>query len=142
MQAATIGQTDRVHYTGTLEDGSTFDSSKDRAPLEFTVGGGQVIGCFDQAVAGMAPGDTKTVTVAAADAYGPHRPELVQDMPRDAIPPEVDLTPGNRLAAKDQAGNEHVLTVVEADDETAKLDANHPLAGEDLTFEIELVEVL
>jgi peptidylprolyl isomerase len=142
MQAATIGQTVRVHYTGTLEDGSTFDSSKDRAPLEFTVGGGEVIGGFDQAVAGMAPGDTKKVTVAAADAYGPHRPELVQDMPRDAIPPEVDLTPGNRLAAKDQAGNELVLTVVEADDETAKLDANHPLAGEDLTFEIELVEVL
>jgi peptidylprolyl isomerase len=141
MQAA-IGQTVRVHYTGTLDDGRTFDSSRQREPLEFTVGGGQVIGGFDQAVTGMTPGDTKTVTIAAADAYGPHRPELVQDMPRSAIPPEVDLTPGNRLAAKDQAGNELVLTVVEADAEKAKLDANHPLAGEDLTFEIELVEVL
>ena len=141
MQAAN-GQTVRVHYTGTLDDGSTFDSSKDRAPLEFTVGGGQVIGGFDEAVAGMAPGETKTVTIAAAAAYGEHRPELVQELPRSAIPPEVDLTPGNRLAAKDQAGNELVLTVLEADAENAKLDANHPLAGEDLTFEIELVEVL
>ncbi len=139
---ATNGQTVRVHYTGTLEDGSTFDSSKGRAPLEFTVGNGQVIGGFDEAVAGMAVGDTKTVTIAADAAYGPHRPELVQEMPRDAIPPEIDLTPGNRLAAKDQAGNELVLTVVEADAESARLDANHPLAGEDLTFEIELVEVL
>jgi peptidylprolyl isomerase len=139
---ATSGQTVRVHYTGTLEDGSTFDSSKGRDPLEFTVGGGQVIGGFDQAVAGMAPGDTKTVTIAADAAYGPHRPELVQELPRAAIPAEVDLAPGNRLAAKDQAGNELVLTVVDANDETATLDANHPLAGEDLTFEIELVEVL
>ncbi len=141
MQAEN-GQTVRVHYTGTLEDGSTFDSSRDRDPLEFTVGGGQVIGGFDDAVTGMAPGDTKTVTIAAADAYGPHRAELVQELPRSAIPPQVDLTPGARLTAKDQAGNELVLTVVEADAETARLDANHPLAGEDLTFEIELVEVL
>jgi FKBP-type peptidyl-prolyl cis-trans isomerase 2 len=141
MQAEN-GQTVRVHYTGTLEDGSTFDSSRDRDPLEFTVGGGQVIGGFDSAVTGMAPGDTKTVTIPAANAYGPHREELVQELPRSAIPPQVDLTPGVRLAAKDQAGNEMVLTVVEADDATAKLDANHPLAGEDLTFEIELVEVL
>jgi len=141
MQAAN-GQTVRVHYTGTLDDGSTFDSSKDRAPLEFTVGGGQVIGGFDQAVAGMAPGDSKTVTVPADEAYGPHRPELVQELPRSSIPPEIDLTPGARLAARDQAGNELTLTVVEADTETARLDANHPLAGEDLTFEIELVEVL
>lgn len=141
MQAEN-GQTVRVHYTGTLEDGSTFDSSRDRDPLEFTVGGGQVIGGFDSAVTGMAPGDTRTVTIPAADAYGPHREELVQELPRSAIPPQVDLTPGVRLAAKDQAGNEMVLTVVEVDDATAKLDANHPLAGEDLTFEIELVEVL
>jgi peptidylprolyl isomerase len=141
MQAAN-GQTVRVHYTGTLSDGSTFDSSRERAPLEFTLGGGQVIGGFEEAVAGMAPGETRTVTIAADAAYGEHRPELVQEMPRSAIPPEVDLTPGNRLAAKDQAGNELVLTVVEADAEKAKLDANHPLAGEDLTFEIELVEVV
>ena len=141
MQAAN-GQTVRVHYTGTLEDGSTFDSSKERAPLEFTVGGGQVLGGFDEAVAGMAPGDTKTVTIPAEAAYGEHRPELVQELPRSAIPPEVDLSPGNRLAAKDQAGNELVLTVLEADAEKARLDANHPLAGEDLTFEIELVEVI
>ena len=139
---AANGHTVRVHYTGTLVDGRTFDSSKGRDPLEFIVGGGQVIGGFDEAVAGMAPGDTKTVTIAAEAAYGPHRPELVQELPRSAIPPEVDLTPGNRLAAKDQAGNELVLTVVDVDDEKARLDANHPLAGEDLTFEIELVEVL
>ena len=141
MQAA-IGQTVRVHYTGKLDDGSTFDSSRERAPLEFTVGGGQVIGGFDGAVAGMAPGEVKTVTIAADDAYGPHRPELVQELPRSAIPQEVDLTPGTQLAARDQAGNELRLTVVSADDDKATLDANHPLAGEDLTFEIELVEVV
>jgi peptidylprolyl isomerase len=142
MQAANDGQTVRVHYTGTLSDGRTFDSSRERDPLEFTLGGGQVIGGFEEAVAGMAPGETRTVTIAAEAAYGPHRPELVQELPRSDIPPEVDLTPGNRLAAKDQAGNELVLTVVDVDAETAKLDANHPLAGEDLTFEIELVELV
>ena len=141
MQAAN-GQTVRVRYIGRLDDGSTFDSSKNRAPLEFTVGEGQVIGGCDAAVAGMAPGETKTVTIAAEAAYGEHRPELVQELPRSAIPPEVDLGPGNRLAAKDQAGNELLLTVVDADEEKARLDANHPLAGQALTFEIEQVEVL
>ncbi len=139
MQAANDGQTVRVHNIGTLSDGRTFDSSRERDPLEFTLGVGQVIGGFEAAVAGMAPGETRAVTIAAEAAYGPHRPEFVQELPRSGIPPEVDLTPGNRLAAEDQAGNELVLTVVEADAETAKLDANHPQAGEDLTFEIELV---
>ncbi len=140
--AAVAGDTVRVHYTGTLEDGTEFDSSRDRDPIEFVLGAGQVIPGFENAVAGMEPGETKTFTIPADEAYGPHRPELVHRIPRAQVPAEVTLAPGARLEARDQGGRRVVLTVIEVTDEEAVLDANHPLAGKDLTFQIELVAVV
>ncbi len=139
--AAGVGDTVRVHYRGTLEDGSPFDSSEGRDPIEFVLGSGQVIPGFDEAIRGMEPGETKTFTIPAEEAYGPHRPELVHRISRGQIPPGVDLYPGARLEARDQGGNRIELTVLEVGEEEVVLDANHPLAGHDLTFEVRLVEI-
>ncbi len=140
--AAVAGDTVRVHYTGTLEDGTEFDSSREREPIEFTLGAGQVIPGFENAVTGMEPGESKTFTIPADEAYGPHRPELIHRVPRAQVPSEVTLAPGARLEARDQGGRRVVLTVVEVTEEEAVLDANHPLAGKDLTFQIELIAVV
>lgn len=138
--APTAGQTVLVHYRGTLSDGTEFDSSRDRAPLQFTVGEGQVIPGFDAAVTGLEVGDSTTVTIPADQAYGPHDEQAVQQFPLDAFPeaPEAGWTV--ELAAPD--GSRLAATIVEVTAENATLDFNHPLAGQDLTFEIELVEVL
>lgn len=139
MRQAATGDTIQVHYVGTLADGTQFDSSKERGPLEVTIGSGQVIAGFEEALVGMAEGDTKSVTLEPDDAYGPHDPQLVQKVDRGRIPAEVDLSVGTVLQASDSAGNIMRLTVLEFDDQTATLDANHALAGEALTFELELV---
>lgn len=135
------GDTVRVHYTGTLEDGSTFDSSKDRDPLEFTVGSGEVIAGFDAAVRDLEQGDSATVTIPACDAYGDHMPEAVQTVPLDAFGGEM---PQVGWAVQMQAPDGQMLAAVvaEVDDENCVLDFNHPLAGKDLTFEIELVGIV
>lgn len=138
---ATAGDTVKVHYTGTLSDGSVFDSSADREPLEFTLGTGAVIPGFDNAVTGMEIGDRKTFTIPAAEAYGEHDPRMVQDVPRSELPADLTLFIGMRLTASDNMGREIPLVVTELTDTTVTLDANHPLAGEDLTFAIELVAV-
>lgn len=138
---ATAGDTVKVHYTGTLSDGSVFDSSADREPLEFTLGTGAVIPGFDNAVTGMEIGDRKTFTIPAAEAYGAHDPRMVQDVPRSELPADLTLFIGMRLTASDNMGREIPLVVTELTDTTVTLDANHPLAGEDLTFAIELVAV-
>lgn len=140
--AAGIGDTVRIHYTGRLDDGRTFDSSEGREPIEFTLGAGQVIPGFERAILGMQPGETRTFTIPAEEAYGPYRPELVHRVPRAQIPPQVELYEGARLEARDQGGNRIALTVLEVSEEEVVLDANHPLAGEDLTFEVRLVEVV
>jgi peptidylprolyl isomerase len=142
MTKAAKGDTVKVHYRGTLEDGSEFDSSHDRDPLTVTVGGGEVIPGFDQALEGMAPGDSKTVTVESGDAYGEHRPEMVQKIERARIPGEIELQVGGVLQATAPDGQVVRLTVTEFDDETVTLDANHPLAGKDLTFDLQLVEIV
>jgi peptidylprolyl isomerase len=141
MSAAKKGDKVAVHYTGTLGDGTVFDSSRDRQPLEFTLGSGQVIAGFDSAVEGMAPGETVTTTIECERAYGKRDEELVIQKPRMQIPSSVTHEVGRRLQARSQEGQVTRLTVTAVTDETVTLDANHPLAGQDLTFEIELVEI-
>lgn len=142
MTQATAGDTVLFHYTGSLQDGTVFDSSSGREPLRVTLGGGQVIRGVDDALVGMAPGEEKTVTVAADEAYGPRRPELLHEVQRDAIPPDVDIAVGEQLEGRDTGGQRLRLTVVEVADATVTLDANHPLAGQDLTFDLRLVEIV
>jgi peptidylprolyl isomerase len=142
MSRAAAGKQVLFHYTGSLADGTVFDSSIEREPLRVEIGSGQIIPGVDRALAGMAPGDTKTVTVAAAEAYGPHRDELIHEIGRDKLAPGMNVDVGDRLEGTDAAGKRLQLTVVEVSDNAVKLDANHPLAGEDLTFELKLVEVV
>lgn len=142
MTQAKHGDTVRIHYTGRLTDGTQFDSSQGRDPLEFQLGSGQIIKGLDTQVEGMNVGDSATVSIPADDAYGPHRPEAVQTVPRDRIPPSVDLSVGARLQATGGDGQPLQLTVVGVDDAQVTVDANHPLAGKDLVFDVELIEVV
>ena len=141
MPEAKSGDTVKVHYTGILQDGTRFDSSHGREPLEFTLGEGQVISGFETAVEGMSVGGTKTVTVPAEEAYGPRRDEFAHEVPRDAIPDDIELAGGMVLHAQGPDGQDLSFTVVDFDDQKVKIDGNHPLAGKDLTFELELMEV-
>jgi len=140
MKQATTGDTLRVHYTGTLDDGTTFDTSKDRAPMEITLGGGQILPGVEDALAGMTEGATKKVTLEPDDAFGDHNPDLVQTVARSTIPAEIPLDVGVVLEATDETGNPLNLLVLEFNGEDVTLDANHPLAGKALTFELTLVE--
>ena len=140
--APVSGDTVRVHYTGTLTDGSIFDSSEGRDPLEFVVGSGQVIPGFDAAVSDLEVGDTATVTIVAADAYGEHSDEGLQTFPRDAFPPDASPEVGWAVELSAPDGQRVPATVAEVTDESITLDFNHPLAGQDLTFEITLVDVV
>ena len=139
--AAQSGDTVKIHYTGTLDDGSVFDSSEGREPLGFTLGSGQVIQGFDDAVTGMEIGESKTVRIPAHEAYGESRDDLILQVPRDQVPPEVELELGMQLSVQQQNGGAVPVTVVEITDDTVKLDANHALAGKALTFALELVAV-
>lgn len=141
MAEAKAGDTVRVHYTGTLGDGSEFDTSRGREPLEFTVGEGQVIPGFDEAVTGMQPGEEKRVTIPADEAYGQRRPEMVGTIRREQFPPGIHPAVGQQLQMSQQ-GHTFVVTVTGVSDDEVTLDANHPLAGEDLTFQLELVEIV
>ncbi len=140
--APVSGDTVRVNYTGTLADGSVFDSSEGREPLEFVIGSGQVIPGFDAAVSDLGVGDTATVTIVAADAYGEHSDEGMQTFPRDAFPPDASPEVGWAVELSAPDGQRVPATVAEVTDESITLDFNHPLAGQDLTFEITLVEVV
>lgn len=141
MSTPQPGQTVKVHYTGTLEDGTQFDSSTGRDPLEFTLGEGQVIPGFEQALAEMTVGETKTVQIPAEQAYGEHQPELVQEVDRAQIPPDIELAIGVQLQAQGPDGQVFRLVVSELAESSVTLDGNHPLAGKALTFELELVEI-
>ncbi len=141
MSEAKEGSRVKVHYTGTLRDGTEFDSSEGRDPLEFTVGAGQMIAGFDAAVRGMAAGDTKTFELEPAEAYGEHREELVGEVPKDQLPEGMTVEVGQQLQMTQPNGAPLVVNVTEVGDESFKIDANHPLAGKELIFEIEIVEV-
>jgi peptidylprolyl isomerase len=142
MAEAKTGDKVKVHYTGKLPDGTQFDSSADQDPLEFTLGAGEVIQGFEEAVVGMNPGDTKTATINADEAYGDYDEELVLEVERDQFPPEITPEVGQRLQLTQPDGEVFGAVVTGFDDEVVTLDANHPLAGQDLTFEIELVEIV
>ena len=141
MTQAKAGETVAIHYTGTLADGSQFDSSEGRDPLRFTLGSGQIIAGLDAAITGMSQGEKKSVTIAAAEAYGDHRPEAVQAVPRAQIPAEIPLEVGGGLQVQTPDGRTIPVTVTSVTDEEVTLDANHPLAGKDVTFAVELVEI-
>ena len=142
MAQATAGNTVKIHCNGKLKDGTVFDSSEGRDPLEFKIGENAIIPDLEASVVGMAEGDTATVEIVAEKAYGPRRDDAVQTVERTMIPEGVDITIGNRLEATAPDGQSLVLTIVEADETSVTLDGNHPLAGEDLVFDIELVEVV
>jgi len=142
MAPAKEGDTVKVHYTGKLEDGSVFDSSVDRDPLEFTVGSGIVLEGFEQTVIGMSPGETKHQKILAEQAYGAHRKEMILDVPKEEVPSDLDPKVGDQLWLEDPMGCKTRVMVTEVTESGITLDANHPLAGKDLYFQIDLVEVL
>ena len=142
MAAAKSGDTIKVHYAGRLDDGTAFDSSKGGEPLSLTLGQGDVIPGFDEALVGMEVGQSKTVTISAEQAYGPRIDELVIELARKDLPADLDLTLGRQLEVTQEEGESFVVQVADLTEETVTLDANHPLAGKDLTFDIELVEIL
>ncbi|WP_422374379.1 FKBP-type peptidyl-prolyl cis-trans isomerase [Roseibium sp.] len=141
MTEAKAGDTVQLHYKGTLDDGSVFDSSEGREPLEFTVGSGQIIPGLDRAIPGMKVGDEKTVRIEPDDAYGPHNPAARQAVPRSNIPENVPLQIGMQLQAQTDNGQMMTVTVVEISDDEVVLDANHPLAGKVLIFEIQITGI-
>ena len=131
----------KVHYTGKLESGEVFDSSVERDPLEFTVGAGQMIKGFDQAVSGMEVNEKKTVTIPSGEAYGDRNEQLIQAVSKAELPADMKPEVGQTLVATNDQGQQTHVVVTEVADSSITIDANHPLAGKDLIFEIELVEI-
>jgi FKBP-type peptidyl-prolyl cis-trans isomerase 2 len=141
MPEAQNGDQVKVHYTGKLDDGTVFDTSEGRDPLEFKLGQRQVIPGFEKAVAGMNVGESKTVKLAPEEAYGPYQQELLIEVSRQQFPDDVEPTVGDQFQMRDSQGQPVPVTVTEASEESVKLDANHPLAGQNLTFDIELIAI-
>ena len=142
MQQVKSGDTVKVHYSGRLTDGTTFDSSAGREPLQFEVGSGMVIAGFDNGVLGMAVGDKKNIQIPVDEAYGPKNAEMVIEFPLSEFPEDMQLEIGQRLNMTNGAGQIIPVVITEIGQEIVLLDANHPLAGEDLVFDIELVEIV
>jgi peptidylprolyl isomerase len=142
MSQVKSGDTVQVHYTGKLDDGTQFDSSVEREPLQFAVGEGQVIAGFDKAVEGMAVGEKKSVRISAEEAYGQRHEQLVQDVPKSALPDDLEPVVGMQLQAPEPGGQVMRLVVVAVAEDSITVDGNHPLAGEALNFDVELVEIV
>jgi peptidylprolyl isomerase len=141
MSVAKNGDSVKIHYTGKLDDGTVFDSSEGREPLEFTVGSGHVIPGFEKMVLGMAPGERKTDTIPVDQAYGERRDDMIVQIDRAQLPPDLNPEVGQELYVQQPGGQVLPVLVVDVDDAGITIDANHPLAGQDLTFEIELVSI-
>jgi FKBP-type peptidyl-prolyl cis-trans isomerase 2 len=142
LAQAEQGDTVRVHYTGRLEDGTVFDTSRDRNPIQFTIGEGRVMPPgFEQAVVGMRPGESNTVRVPMEDAFGPYREDMVVTLDRDRFPGDLKLEVGQTLEIISSGGQRTVVTVTEVSDSEATLNANHPLAGKDLILDVQLIEI-
>ena len=135
------GDTVKVHYTGKLEDGTVFDSSENREPLEFTVGNAQMIPGFEEAVLGMNKDESKTIQIAPEDAYGQHRQEMVVDVSKDQFPPDLKPEVGMQIQIGHEDGGSTIALITNVSEEAVTLDANHPLAGKELTFDIQVVEI-
>jgi len=141
MAQAANGDKVKVHYTGTLDDGTEFDSSRGRDPLEFTLGAGQMIPGFEAGVHGMSVGESKKIKIPSDQAYGPHHDEMMVTVDRSEFPGDVTPEVGDQFQMRHETGQVMVVTVTDVTDANVTLDANHPLAGEDLNFDIELVEI-
>lgn len=142
MSVATKGNAVKVHYTGKLQNGTVFDSSANREPLEFTLGDGNMIKGFDTAVEGMEVGQEKSVTIPCGEAYGEKREDMMLEIPKTQVPEHITPEIGMELSLQNQAGQPVPVKVAAVDEEKIVLDANHPLAGEDLLFDITLVEIV
>ena len=142
MAQVKIGDVVKVHYTGKLINGETFDSSENREPLEFTVGAGMMIQGFDAAMPGMSVGDKKTVNISPAEGYGEKDPTAIIEFPKENVPEDMKLEPGMSLTLTNQEGQPFPVVVTEIRDEIILLDANHFLAGQELVFDIELIEIV
>jgi FKBP-type peptidyl-prolyl cis-trans isomerase 2 len=142
MAQAKKGDTVRVHYTGKLEDGTVFDTSRNRHPLQFTIGNGQVIAGFEQAIAGMNIGESKTTVIPIEQAYGPRRDDMIVTVNRDQLPPDLNAAVGQRLEITQEDDQVMLVTVAGITESSITLDANHPLAGKALTFDLELVGIV
>ena len=141
MTTANKGDTVQIHYTGTLSDGSVFDSSEGRDPLSFEVGSGMIIPGLDVAIPGMAVGDKKTVAIPADQAYGPEHPEARQAIPRSDLPSDIPQEVGTRLQMQNPEGQVVAVVIAEVTETDIIIDANHPLAGKDLTFAFEIISI-
>lgn len=141
MSKAEIGNTVKVHYTGTLTNGDTFDSSKGRDPLEFTIGQGQLLQKFEDAVVGLEVGQNIVIDIAAKDGYGERQDNLVGTIPMEKLPSEITPEVGLKLQSQTPDGQPLILTITAVTENDVTLDANHQLAGQDLKFDIELVEI-
>lgn len=141
MAQAKNGDTVMVHYTGKLDDGTVFDSSESREPLKFTLGEGQVVAGFEEAVTGMDKGESKTFRIPADKAYGPHREDMVVQVDRDKLDADMVPKPGELWQISRDNDDPIIVMVKEVDEQTVTLDANHPLAGKDLTFDIRVEEI-
>ena len=141
MSVAKKGDNVKVHYTGRLPDGTVFDSSRDREPLEFTIGGGQMIAGFDKAVDGMALGESKTTTFSSEEGYGESNDDMVFTVPKDQLPADLKPEEGQQLSMQHPSGQQIPVVVTKVEENEIVIDANHPLAGKELEFEIELVEI-
>jgi len=141
MSQAKEGDTVKVHYTGTLENGEVFVTTKEGEPLEFALGSGRIIPGFEKGIIGMEAGETKTITVPSGEAHGPRRKELIVTIERVNLPEQISTTIGQRLKIQSPDGSHIDLVISDMDKDTVTLDANHPLAGNTLVFEVELVEI-